>query len=72
MNWKSILVIDISEKAFMFIKNIERMTISLHPSEIFSIGNEPLEVLGFQNERDLEDALIPLMQEIDKEELIAS
>ena len=48
------------------------MTISLESTEIFSVGTEPLEVLGFKNERELEQALIPLMQEIEQEGLIAA
>lgn len=42
--------------------------------EVCSIGKESLEVLGFQNERELEEALIPLMQEqeIKRENLIAA
>ncbi len=48
------------------------MTISLEKEEESSIGNEPLEVLGFSNERQLEEALLPLMQEIKQDELKAA
>ena len=48
------------------------MAISLESTEICSIGKEPLEVLGFKNERELDQALIPLMQEIEEEDLIAA
>ena len=33
--------------------------------EITSIGLETAEVLGFCNEEELQEALIPLMQEVD-------
>lgn len=39
------------------------MTLSLKTVEICSTGKESLEVLGFKNERELEEALIPLMEE---------
>ena len=51
------------------------MTLSLEAVEVYSIGTESLEVLGFTNERDLEAALIRLMQdqeEIEPEDLIAA
>ena len=50
------------------------MTLELETVEVCSIGKESLEVLGFKNERELEEALIPLMQEqeIDREDLIAA
>ncbi len=41
-------------------------------TEIHSLGLEPLEVLGFQTEKELEAALVPLMQEKEIEKLIAS
>lgn len=46
------------------------MSISLDTIEISSIGTEPIEVLGFKNEIELEEALIPLMKEIESDELI--
>ena len=50
------------------------MTLSLETVEIDSIGAEPLEVLGFKNQRELEEALIPLMQkkEIDPGDIMAA
>ncbi len=36
-------------------------------TEVYSIGTEPLEVLGFQSEKDLEEALFHLMQEAKQE-----
>ena len=33
--------------------------------DLYSLGIEPLDVLGFQTEDELLDALLPLMQEID-------
>ena len=50
------------------------MTLSLETAEVCSIGTEPLEILGFKNQRELEAALIPLMQEheIEQQDLIAS
>ena len=33
--------------------------------DLYSLGIEPLDVLGFQTEEELLDALIPLMQELD-------
>ena len=41
-------------------------------AEINSLGIEPLEVLGFESENDLEIALAPLMQEIRQEDLMAT
>tara|TARA_Y100001968_G_C18722152_1_gene420643 strand:+ start:351 stop:494 length:144 start_codon:yes stop_codon:yes gene_type:complete len=41
-------------------------------NNIESIGIEPLEVLGFSTEQELEDALIPLMEEIKPEGIIAA
>ena len=46
--------------------------LSLETAELDSIGTESLEVLGYKNERELEEALIPLMQEIEREDLIAA
>ncbi len=36
------------------------------------MGTEPIEVLGFKNEGELEEALRPLMQDIDPDELLAA
>ncbi len=54
------------------IKRSEMMGISLAPAEVCSIGTAPIEVLGFKNERELEEALRPLMQEIKQDDLIAA
>ena len=48
------------------------MTISLETTEIASIGTEPPEILGFKSERELEEALVPLMQDIEQVDLIAA
>ena len=48
------------------------MSISLNTIEISSMGTEPLEVLGFKNEIELEEALIPLMKEIKSDELTST
>ena len=50
------------------------MTFSLGTVQACSIGTESLEVLGFKNEKELEEALISLMQEqgIEREDLIAA
>ena len=48
------------------------MVLSLETPEIDSIGTEPAEVLGFENERELEEALIPLMQDIEPCDLLAA
>ena len=48
------------------------MTLSLETAEACSLGNEPLEILGFKSERDLEEALIPLMQSNESEDLLAA
>ena len=45
------------------------MTISIETDEFCSIGTESLELLGFRNEKELEEALIPLMQEIRQDDL---
>ena len=55
----------------MFYQNIELMTLSLDTAEVFSTGNEPLEVLGFKNEKDLEEALVLLMQPTEETSLVA-
>lgn len=36
------------------------------------MGTEPIEVLGFKNKSELEEALIPLMQEIEPDDLLAA
>ena len=40
--------------------------------DLFSLGIEPLDVLGFQTEEELLDALIPLMQEIDIQDVLVA
>ena len=40
--------------------------------ERHSIGTEALEALGFDNEKSLEEALVPLMQELEQEDLMAA
>ena len=37
--------------------------ISTQESFIESLGKEPIEIFGFANEEELDNALIPLMQE---------
>ena len=39
-------------------------------SMVISLGNEPAEVLGFKTEEQIETALIPLMEEVLKNENI--
>ncbi len=34
-------------------------------TQFISLGNEPIEILGFDSEEELEQALIPLMQNLD-------
>ena len=46
------------------MKSIESIAISL--------GNEPAEVLGFKTEEQIEAALIPLMAEILKDEILSA
>ena len=41
-------------------------------TEIHSLGIEPMEVLGFETEMDMEAALVPLMQEVCREDLMAA
>ena len=50
------------------------MTFSLETLHVCSIGTESLEVLGFKNEKELEEALISLMKEqgIEQENLMAA
>ncbi|WP_320674065.1 hypothetical protein [Prochlorococcus sp. MIT 1341] len=48
------------------------MSVSLGADEVYSIGKEPAEVLGFENERELTEALTPLMQEIEGGDLMAA
>ena len=50
------------------------MTFSLGTVQACSIGTESLEVLGFKNEKELEEALISLMKEqgIEQEKLMAA
>ncbi|KGG13847.1 MULTISPECIES: hypothetical protein [Prochlorococcus] len=37
-----------------------------------SLGNDSVEDLGFESEEDLLDALIPLMQELDLEDMLVA
>ena len=48
------------------------MSLSIEKTEGYSMGTEPLEVLGFKNESELEEALIPLMQDIELDDLLAA
>ena len=48
------------------------MSLSIDKTEGSLIGTEPFEVLGFKNESELEEALIPLMQDIKPDELLAA
>ena len=40
--------------------------------DLYSLGIEPLDVLGFDTEEDLLDALLPLMQEIDIQDVLVA
>ena len=48
------------------------MSLSMEKTEGSSMGKEPIEVLGFKNESELEEALIPLMQDIEPDNLLAA
>ena len=48
------------------------MSLSTEKDEGYSMGTEPMEVLGFKNKGELEEALIPLMQEIEPDDLLAA
>ena len=48
------------------------MSVSIEKTEDYSMGTEPIEVLGFKNESELEEALIPLMQDIEPDDLLAA
>ena len=48
------------------------MTLSLKTADVYALGTEPIEILGFKNERELEEALLPLMQDIEQEGFIAA
>ena len=48
------------------------MSLSIEKTKDYSLGKEPIEVLGFKNESELEEALIPLMQEIEPDDLLAA
>ena len=41
-------------------------------SIVISLGNEPLEVLGFKTEEQIETALIPLMAEVFNSETLTA
>ena len=40
--------------------------------DLYSLGIEPSDVLGFRTEEELLDALLPLMQEIDLHEILVA
>ena len=40
-------------------------------SIVISLGDEPLELLGFKTEEQIEEALIPLMADVFKDETIS-
>ena len=40
--------------------------------DLYSLGIEPLDVLGFETEDDLLNALLPLMQEIELEDVLVA
>ena len=48
------------------------MSLSIEKTEGYSIGTEPIEILGFNSKSELEEALIPLMQEIELDDLLAA
>ena len=48
------------------------MSLSIEKTDGCSMGTEPIEALGFINERELEEALIPLMQDIEPDNLLAA
>ena len=48
------------------------MSLSIEKTEDYSMGTETLEVLGFKNQSELEEALIPLMKEIEADDLLAA
>ncbi len=48
------------------------MSLSIEKTEAYSIGTEPIEILGFTNESELEEALIPLMQVIEPDDSLAA
>ncbi len=48
------------------------MSLSIEKTDSYSMGTEPIEALGFINESELEEALIPLMQDIEPDDLVAA
>ena len=48
------------------------MSLSIEKTDSYSMGTEPIETLGFINESELEEALIPLMQDIEPYDLLAA
>ncbi len=50
----------------------EKDSMSDHIQDMYSMGIEPLDVLGFKTEEELLDALLPLMEEIDMEEILVA
>ena len=48
------------------------MSLSIEKTKGYSMGTEPIEVLDFKNESKLEAALMPLIQDIEPDDLIAA
>tara|TARA_B100000029_G_scaffold276273_1_gene270881 strand:- start:416 stop:562 length:147 start_codon:yes stop_codon:yes gene_type:complete len=48
------------------------MSLSIEKTKGYSMGTEPIEVLGFKSESELEEALIPLMQDMEPDDLLAA
>ena len=48
------------------------MSLSIEKTDGYSMGTEPIETLGFINESELEEALIPLMQDIEPDDSLAA
>ena len=70
---KSIYDVDTSIKTLIFIENLNKMTFSISASsEVYSLGDEPIEVLGFKSEKDLDIALLALMETIEPEDWMAA
>ncbi len=60
------------EKATYLLITLLQIMESKLREGIDSIGTEALEALGFDNEKSLEEALVPLMQELEQEYLMAA
>ena len=48
------------------------MSLSIEKTDGYCMGTEPIEALGFKSESELEEALIPLMQDIEPYDLLAA